>query len=383
MKTVDLIYFNAGGGHRAAALALEQAMQDRPWKVRLVNLTEILDSDSRFIKYTGMSPEDIYNKRLATGFTLGLKHELKMLQAMIKLWHWPFVRKLQAHWEKTRPDMVVSLIPNFNRSLCESLALALPGVSYCTVMTDMADYPPHFWIEPDLVQHVICGTEHAAHQALAAGCAPARVHQVSGMILRSSFYDLPPMDRVAVRSLHGLDPHQPVGLVLFGGLGSKAMLDIAKKLPDTPLILMCGKNTTLAQSLRELPARAARLVVEFTPDVAYWMRLADFFIGKPGPGSLSEATHMGLPVIVTRNAWTLPQERWNTEWVEENAIGLVIKSFRDIEAAVADMTSQLPHWQNAVRQRHNRAVFEVMDHLESLLLSKDSVTTDVQPTCSA
>ena len=42
---VDLIYFNAGGGHRAAAQALEQVIssQQRPWTVRLVNLMDVLD----------------------------------------------------------------------------------------------------------------------------------------------------------------------------------------------------------------------------------------------------------------------------------------------------------------------------------------------------
>ena len=41
------------------------------------------------------------------------------------------------------------------------------------------------------------------------------------------------------------------------------------------------------------------------------MQLADFFIGKPGPGSISEAVQQGLPVIVVDNAWTMPQERYN------------------------------------------------------------------------
>lgn len=34
-----------------------------------------------------------------------------------------------------------------------------------------------------------------------------------------------------------------------------------------------------------------------TPDIAQVMQLGDDFEGKPGPGSLSEAVHMGLPVI--------------------------------------------------------------------------------------
>jgi len=53
-----------------------------------------------------------------------------------------------------------------------------------------------------------------------------------------------------------------------------------------------------------------------------------FFIGKPGPGSISEAVQQGLPVIVVRNAWTMPQERYNTQWVEENGVGVVLDSFK-------------------------------------------------------
>jgi UDP-N-acetylglucosamine:LPS N-acetylglucosamine transferase len=367
MKTIDLIYFNAGGGHRAAAQALEQAMRWRPWKVRLVNLTEVLDPQGLFRKLTGIEPEDIYNKRLATGFTLGLAQELKVFQGAIKLAHNTLVQRLRLHWLKTEPDLVVSLIPNFNRQLCESLSSALPGVPYVTVLTDMADHPPSFWIEPTQPQHVVCGTAHAAEQARAAGCPAERVHRVSGMILRPSFYEPAALNRDAERRAHGLDPAVPTGLVLFGGHGSNAMKRIATRLPDTPLILMCGRNATLADTLRALPTQAPRVVVEFTSDVARWMRLADFFIGKPGPGSLSEAVHMGLPVIVTRNAWTMPQERWNTEWVRGTGVGVVHRSFRTVRAAVAETVLRLPELQAQVQRIQNRAVFEVPQILARLL----------------
>jgi hypothetical protein len=117
-KTVDLVYFNAGGGHRAAALALQSVIreQQRAWDVRLVNLTEVLDPTARFRRLTGMAPEDLYNKRLASGWTLGLAQELKLLQAIIRLGHDTLLRRLQQHWLRTEPDLVVSLIPNFNRS---------------------------------------------------------------------------------------------------------------------------------------------------------------------------------------------------------------------------------------------------------------------------
>ena len=366
---IDLIWFNAGGGHRAAAQALEQVIQaqGRPWRVRKANLMQVLDPHGLFHRLTGMEPEDLYNKRLASGFTLGLTQELKLLQGAVRLAHGGAVQRLVSHWRSTRPDLVVSLIPNFNRMMHDSLALACPGVPFVTVLTDMADHPPHFWIEPDLAQHVICGTEHAFAQALAAGCRPDRVHRSSGMILRPEFYVQPAIDRAAERQRVGLDADTPTGLVLFGGTGSRAMKRIAERLPETPLILMCGRNEALAAELRALPAPAPRVVVGFTSEVPHWMRLADFFIGKPGPGSLSEAVQQGLPVIVTLNPWTMPQERWNTQWVRQSGLGVVHRSFWTVRTAVEDIVRDLPQYQARVRRVNNRAVFEVPEILQQIL----------------
>jgi 1,2-diacylglycerol 3-beta-galactosyltransferase len=101
------------------------------------------------------------------------------------------------------------------------------------------------------------------------------------------------------------------------------------------------------------------VVVGYTPDVARWMSLADFFIGKPGPGSLSEAVQMGLPVIVTRNAWTMPQERWNTEWVRRHDLGVVLRSFAAVAGGVEEVVRRLPELQANVQKVPSRALFEV------------------------
>ena len=67
----------------------------------------------------------------------------------------------------------------------------------------------------------------------------------------------------------------------------------------------------------------------------------NFFIGKPGPGSLSEAVHMGLPVITFRNTATMPQERYNATWVEENQLGRVIGSVNDLPGALIHLRNAL------------------------------------------
>jgi 1,2-diacylglycerol 3-beta-galactosyltransferase len=377
MKKLDFIFFDAGGGHRAAANALQQVMarQKRPFEIRMVNLQELLDSLDVFRKVTGLRLEDVYNLMLKKGWTLGSGQLTAGMHLMIRMSHGPQVRALEQFWRESRPDMVVSLVPNFNRALGESLKRVLPGAPLVTILTDLADYPPHFWMERQ-DQHFICGSDRAVEQALAMGHPETKVHRVSGMILNPRFYEMEPGpegtpagERAEARASLGFDPELPVGLVLFGGQGAAAMLEIARNLPDRQLVLICGHNRKLASRLSALPRQAPVFIEGFTKEVPRYMQLADYFIGKPGPGSISEAVAMRLPVIVESNAWTLPQERYNAEWVREQGVGVVLPNFRRIARTVDEVLEPAAYarFRAATERLHNRAVFEIPDILESIL----------------
>ena len=374
MQRIEFFYFDAGGGHRAAATALEMSIkaQGRSWDVRLTNVQELLDELDILKRYAGIRIEDYYNWMLRSGWTLGSIQLMKVLQFAIRMRHSATVRVLERHWRETQPDMVVSFVPHFNRALCESFNHAYPGRPFVTVLTDIADYPPHFWIERQQ-QFLVCGSDRAVAQAREHGHAEDRIFRASGMILHPRFYEPPVEDVVAERVRLGLRPDLPTAIVLFGGYGSKVMLDIAEKLDESQLelqlIYICGRNEKLAAALRARPSRLPRFVEGFTTKVNMYMQLADFFIGKPGPGSVSEALAMRLPVIVECNAWTLPQERYNAVWVVEKEVGIVLHSFREIVDAVEKMiapgTLQRFHANAAALQ--NRAVFEIPGMLEEIL----------------
>jgi len=128
VKQLDFLYFDAGGGHRAAATALKQVMEQerRPFTIRLVNLQEVLDEIDIFRKLTGIRLQDIYNLMLKKGWTLGSPQLMVVMHWVIRLFHSRQVAVLEAFWRKSRPDMVVSLVPNLNRAIGESLRRALP-----------------------------------------------------------------------------------------------------------------------------------------------------------------------------------------------------------------------------------------------------------------
>jgi hypothetical protein len=367
LKNLDFIYFNAGGGHRAAANALKTVIQQqgRLWEIRLVNLQDILKPLDVFRKYTGINMEDVYNLLLKKGWTLGTPQLTVAMHGLIRLYHRGQVRMLKQFWSEGPRDLVVSLVPNFNRALRQSL----PDTPLVTILTDLADYPPHFWIEQQQ-QYLICGTDKAVSQAKALDHQAEGIFQTSGMILRPNFYEPVTVDRKEERKKLGLSPGLTTGLVLFGGEGSNVMLDIAKRVTArAQFIFICGKNQKLAERIRQLPTQFPKYVEGFTSEIPYYMHISDFFIGKPGPGSISEALAMQLPIIVERNAWTLPQERYNTEWIREKEIGIVLKSFRDIDAGLKELLEPVNYARfraNAAAIK-NRAVFEIPEILDSVM----------------
>ena len=175
MQKLDFIFFDAGGGHRAAANALRQVMeqQGRPFEIRMVNLQELLDGIDVFRKLTGLRLQDLYNLMLKKGWTLGSPQLTAGMHLVIRLFHAPAGAAAGGFLEQNRPDMVVSLVPNFNRALCESLR------ARCRACRSSPSSPTSPIIrrtsgsrEQD--QHFICGSDKAVEQARGLGHPAAR-----------------------------------------------------------------------------------------------------------------------------------------------------------------------------------------------------------------
>jgi len=384
---IALVFIDAGGGHRASGTALKQVIetQMRPWQTVLVNLRDILGPRDPIQNWTGIRFEEFYNELLTRRITIGNGALLRLGQAIIGITHRSVVHSFARYWRKLKPELVVSLIPNFNRAMLEGLRVADHSMSrtvipLATVLTDLADCPPRFWIEHH-DQYLVCGTDAAMRQARLAGHHENRMFQTSGMIVRPEFYERPTLEQHRERERLGLDPYLPTGIVMFGGCGSRQMLTIARRLAAAEsraqMIFLCGRNDDLAAKLRHVKLPSPCAIEGFTSDVANLMALTDFYIGKPGPGSISEALVMRLPVIVERNAWTMVQERFNTDWVVENELGIALRSFDEVASAVEVMSNppRLAHFRSRVASLRNRAAFEIPEVLATLVSGSGAVDT--------
>ncbi len=375
MKKIHVVFHDAGGGHRNAAVALQSiaARQQRPWQIELIQFQELTDQFDILRKLTGIRIQQQYNVLLQNGWTLGSAYLLRLLQATIRVFHGPLVRLLENFWREKPADLLVSVIPHFNRELCQSWSQVYPRRSFVTLITDLADFPPRFWIEPLREQYVIAGTERAEQQARALGHDDAHIFRTSGMILRPEFYAPETSDPFALRKELGLRADLSTAIVLFGGHGSKVMYEITRRLDAAQLplqlILICGRNEELAAKFNAQTWRMPLKVIGFTEEIHKLMRAADFLIGKPGPGSIAEAMVRHLPVLIECNAWTLPQERYNAEWVAEKRVGIVLKSFREVVQGARRMLEPetLGEFRKNVAALDNRAIFEIPEILARLL----------------
>src|ERR1700733_4949815 len=99
MKTLELVFFDAGGGHRSAANALCEVarVQQRPWQMQMMNLQELLDEMDVFRKVTRIRLQDLYNLMLRKGWTLGSPTLVKGMHGVIRLFHSQQVRLLTGY----------------------------------------------------------------------------------------------------------------------------------------------------------------------------------------------------------------------------------------------------------------------------------------------
>src|SRR5882757_11142143 len=100
MKTLELVFFDAGGGHRSAANALCEVVrrEQRPWEMKMMNLQELLDEMDVFRKVTGVRLQDLYNLMLRRGWTLGSAALMQGMHGVIRTLHSTQVKLLSEYW---------------------------------------------------------------------------------------------------------------------------------------------------------------------------------------------------------------------------------------------------------------------------------------------
>ena len=378
-RKIVIFYTDAGGGHRATAIALQDILRETTsHEIRLCNpYRELIGDIDLFPKLTPYTNEEVYNTFVLrqgwNNFFCLLYYGLTILN--VKLGTRRSVKRFLDFWQEEKVDLVISVMPLANAGIYRSIRAysRKSPVPLIVLITDLEEKQKNVWFPRPPDYHIICGSARSHEQALSKVHDPSLIHRTSGLPVNPAFYRKEVENRMTERKNLGLEPDWPTGCMMYGSAGSKKMAQLAESLKEVgqnfQMIFLCGHNQPLMDDLQEMDLPYPHLIYPYTKRIPYYFQLCDFLICKPGPGTLSEAMVSGLSLLVdTYNV--LPQEQYNVRWIQEKGVGFSFRNSSEFSQAVEQLLhSGLAAASHAVSSEasSNRSVFEISTIIRDIL----------------
>lgn len=355
---------DTGGGHRAAAQAIEEAIEylhpggydiiiEDVWRDHMPPPLNAIPGAYGWITGPGLP---FWRLLWRASTPPRVRHYGLMAVA-------PLIRRQTVQYlSAIQPDLVVSVHPLMNHLGLAGLKAAGLKAPFITVITDMVTFHP-LWICPE-VTHCIVPTEPARQRALHFGM-PAHKVTVHGQPVSLRFASRNG-DKETLRRQLTLDIDRHTVLIVGGGEGVgqvfKIARQIARTVPSAQLIIVAGRNRALREELNAVPWEIPTRVCGFVDNMPELMYASDVLITKAGPGAISEAFIAGLPSVIS--GYIPGQETGNVAYVQENGAGAYTENPADIAALVRRwMTpdnAALKHMaENAARLARPQASLEI------------------------
>jgi 1,2-diacylglycerol 3-beta-galactosyltransferase len=209
------------------------------------------------------------------------------------------------------------------------------NIPFVTVVTDMIE-SWDVWYRPSTTLCLV-PTTSIGRQAMRLGIPETKISVVGQPV--SLKMKAEPGGKSAVRRQLGLESDRPVVLLAGGGEGYGRIYDIAQaidqQVPGIQLVVIAGRNRALRTKLEARRWHLPTLTYGFTSRMAELMQAADLFITKAGPGGISEAFVVGLPLILFD--YIPGQEDANVQYVLHHDAGVYIPDPQQI-------VDQLTRW---------------------------------------
>lgn len=325
-KRILFLMSDTGGGHRASARAIEQAINilhpntfdifiddiwrgHTPWPFNKIPNT--------YPWFTG--PGLPLWRLMWTGSARTNAHKIVMPSLS------PVFRRKAVHYlQSVQPDVVVSVHPFMNHLGVKWTRKLSPSIPFVTVVTDMVTVHP-LWVCPTVTRCIV-PTPIARHDAIAMGMPPVKISVCGQPVdLKFSMARLTPAE---ARQKLGVNPARPTILVAGGGEGFGRVFEITRAIaasaPQAQLLVVCGRNQALKQQLEATVWNIPVRIYGFVDNMPELMRAADLLVTKAGPGTLNEAFIMGLPTLIS--GYIPGQEEGNVTYVRQHNAGMLARS---------------------------------------------------------
>lgn len=324
------LFADVGGGHRAPAEAVREALRRTVGDAAQVELVDALADYAPFPYNRG---RQTYTQTVRFARPMlwllfhGLDTRLRIRLGASVMWRpmrWAMREMIRDH----PSDLYVSFHPTYSYPLTW---LRLPSVF---VFTDLVTNHA-LWCAPGAARYLV-PTDVARQRAMVRGAPDERI-AVTGLPVHPRFLDLiEPPDRL--RSKLGVAPHKPIILLCGGGEGMGRVYDIAHAIGESDLeaqlVVVAGRNQALKVELEHADWPMPTRVLGFIRDMPDWMAAASVLISKSGSNTIAEALVRGLPTILFD--FVPGQEEGNPQFVVDAGAGAycprpaqVVRTLRD------------------------------------------------------
>jgi len=321
---VALISASVGGGHTAAARALEHAFAQKKLVVHHIDALETSNRATRklfrdgYFELVSEAPDLVswLGKRLDKPFEEQTRRERLMTRLSQMMLH-----NLPGAVREVRPDIIV------HTHFVPPAVLSLSRTPIAPEAIVITDYSAHgLWFQSSVSRYFVATPEIAARMEH-AGVSQQRI-AITGIPIDHHYASLPSQEDA--RATLNLNPHKNVLLLMASGLDEDVLRELLYHLGKLryPLqaVVACGRSEELIAIGKEVIADYDGLVsaqvIGFTKEMPSYMAAADILVGKPGGLTTSEALAAGLPFGVV-SPYPI-QEEANALFLLENGVGLAI-----------------------------------------------------------
>jgi len=345
-----ILFSDTGGGHRAAARALTDALKLFD-STCVVTVADPLMAQGPAVvrRLTSLYAPMILRSRVAWGAVYHTSNT-KPTFAAIRAIFGPGVRKATAELIKQHdPDVVLSVHPLLNHMTHQAIQRSGRPRALMTVITDLVDFHRGWtFSQADLV---IAPTELARKVAIRRRVPPDRV-KLLGLPVDLRFRPPAPGEKQALRRRFGLYESRFTVLVMGGAAGAGSLLKqvrvLAWEAHEWQVVAVCGRNEKLRRRLGRVRFATPTLVLGFVDYMPELMRACDVTVTKAGPGAIAEALATGIPLVIT--GFLPGQESPNVDFVVGSGVGKFSPKEDDLLEEIRVLAEGGPTWREMSRK---------------------------------
>lgn len=352
---VLILFSDTGGGHRAAAKALTDALKLLD-PTCIVTVADPLIGQGPTVvrRLASLYSPLIRRSRTAWGAVYHTSNTKPAFAAIRAVFGRGVRNSIVELLERHDPDVVLSVHPMLNHVSHQAIRRSARPRALMTVITDLVDFHRGWtFSQADLV---IAPTELARKVALRRRVPPDRV-KLLGLPVDLRFRPPAPGEKRALRRRFGLDERRFTVLVMGGGAGVGHLERQVRALAWEPyqwqLVVVCGRNEKLRRRLAELRFSTPTLILGFVDYMPELMRACDIVVTKAGPGAIAEALATSLPLIIT--GFLPGQESPNVDFVVESGIGAFAPKEAELFDEVRVLAEGGPTWHDMSRKAEEMA----------------------------